>query len=50
MTGCESNNTLGIGDGFCDDENNNQYCYFDGGDCCGDGVDKNYCTECACFE
>ena len=24
-----------IGDGFCDDENNNEGCQFDGGDCCG---------------
>ena len=36
------------GDGFCDDENNNNGCTFDGGDCCGDNVDKTYCYECEC--
>ena len=23
-----------IGDGYCDDDNNNDACQFDGGDCC----------------
>ena len=39
-----------IGDGFCDDETNNQGCNFDGGDCCGSCILKNYCTECTCFQ
>ena len=39
-----------VGDGFCDDENNNHECNFDGGDCCGPNVDTIYCIECQCFE
>merc|ERR1719444_758031 len=41
-----------IGDGYCDDENNNAECFFDAGDCCSyimTGWD-NYCQECACKE
>merc|ERR1712038_2036649 len=33
------------GDGYCDDENNNSECAWDGGDCCGSDVDTSYCTE-----
>ena len=36
------------GDGFCDDENNNAGCDFDGGDCCGLDVKKNFCSLCQC--
>merc|ERR1712222_9368 len=36
-----------IGDGNCDDENNNCGCDFDKGDCCGHVV-KTYCNECKC--
>ena len=39
-----------IGDGTCDDINNNYFCKFDGGDCCGPNVRKNYCMECKCLE
>ena len=38
------------GDGACDDENNNEACFFDGGDCCGSNVNINYCTICQCLE
>jgi len=38
------------GDGYCDDENNNSECDWDGGDCCGSDVDTSFCTECACLE
>merc|ERR1712200_259966 len=42
-----------IGDNFCDDQNNNPECDFDGGDCCqeeaGDGWD-NYCQICECLD
>ena len=31
------------GDGNCDDENNNKACGYDGGDCCGAKVKKDYC-------
>ena len=39
-----------FGDNYCDDENNNSECGFDGGDCCGYNVNTEYCSECACFE
>merc|ERR1711874_732586 len=38
------------GDGYCDDENNNSGCEWDGGDCCGLDVDTSFCTECACLD
>ena len=37
-----------IGDGFCQDYNNNRHCSFDGGDCCGPCVNKEFCTKCKC--
>jgi hypothetical protein len=37
-----------IGDGFCQDYNNNRHCSFDGGDCCGPCVNRELCTECKC--
>merc|ERR1712216_331517 len=42
-----------VGDGFCDDDNNNCGCDWDDGDCCGDsGKNKqfNYCDDCECLE
>ena len=47
---CISNEGLPdfIGDGYCDDSNNNPECYFDAGDCCFN-VDTKYCTECNCL-
>ena len=32
------------------DANNNENCQFDGGDCCLDPVNTNYCSECVCHE
>ena len=37
-----------IGDGFCNDETNNENCNYDEGDCCGACVLNNHCTQCAC--
>ena len=37
-----------LADGFCDDENNNVECYFDGGDCCFD-VFTYFCVDCNCY-
>ena len=37
-----------VGDGFCDDETNLAECNHDGGDCCGDDVNKNHCNKCIC--
>ena len=39
-----------IQDGYCDDENNNPGCNYDGGDCCGANVNKLYCSECLCID
>ena len=36
------------GDGECDDVNNVEACFFDGGDCCGPNVGTLHCTECLC--
>merc|ERR1711910_177418 len=38
------------GDNWCDDGNNNCGCAWDGGDCCGKNVRKNYCTKCECLD
>ena len=39
-----------IGDGYCDDENNNEMCEFDQGDCCLEEVKTDFCTDCICYE
>ena len=47
---CTGNNAY-IGDLYCDDENNNIFCQFDGGDCCNSWMtQQNFCEECACFK
>ena len=33
-------------DGYCDDQNNKEACFFDGGDCCGPNVFTDFCTVC----
>jgi len=40
-----------IEDGYCDDENNNAECQFDGGDCCNNSMENwdFYCSDCACI-
>ena len=38
-----------IGDGYCNDETNNEDCNYDGGDCCGTCVITNQCSECECL-
>ena len=38
-----------ISDDSCDDVNNNQLCNYDGGDCCGANVIKQYCIDCDCL-
>ena len=47
--GCLSSDPIWIGDGYCDDETNNAGCHFDGGDCCGNNIDTQYCNDCICF-
>ena len=41
-----------IGDGVCDDVNNNEGCFYDEDDCCGDKgqTQFDYCTICQCYE
>ena len=39
-----------IGDGHCDDDNNNAACSYDGGGCCGDNVSMTYCSICQCLD
>ena len=45
---CQKNSW--IGDSFCDDITNNEECEWDGGDCCGDNVNTDYCTLCLCLD
>ena len=35
---------------FCDDGNNNPECDYDGGDCCGYNVKRDYCQFCQCLD
>ena len=37
------------GDGFCDDEANNELCNYDEGDCCDPHFDRSLCIECFCY-
>ena len=46
---CNNNIPQYIGDGYCDDENNNKDCQFDGGDCCGSDINTKFCSECQCL-
>jgi len=39
-----------FGDSYCDDNNNNEACGWDGGDCCGDDVNTQYCSACECLD
>ena len=48
IAGC-SNPSLHA-DGYCDDVNNNEACFFDGGDCCGSYVGIEFCDVCQCLE
>ena len=37
-------------DGYCDDSTNTEDCEWDGGDCCGPDVNKEYCQVCTVFK
>ena len=39
-----------FGDNYCDDDNNNEECGWDGDDCCGADVDTTYCSACECLD
>ena len=47
LLGCT--NPAWVGDGYCDDVTNNMECNYDGGDCCGDNINTQFCTECQCI-
>ena len=38
------------GDGYCDDDNNNFACNWDGGDCCREEINTTFCKECKCLD
>ena len=38
-----------VGDDYCDDITNTEACGWDGGDCCGDYVNYDYCELCECL-
>ena len=37
-----------VGNGFCNDETNNEDCNYDGGDCCVVNANTNSCSDCSC--
>ena len=39
-----------MGNGACEDHNNNCGCEWDGGDCCGENVVTTYCSVCECLD
>merc|ERR1712037_829214 len=39
-----------VGDGVCDDVNNNAGCNWDNGDCCGKKMVYKYCKACKCLD
>ena len=47
---CDSPDKAYIGNGECDDSNNNEACGYDGGDCCGKNVNTDYCIFCQCLD
>ena len=48
FSGCTADFTLS-GNGVCNDETNNPGCFYDGGDCCGYGVNTDHCSDCTCY-
>ena len=46
VPGCD--NVGLVGNGFCNDETNNDNCNYDGGDCCVLNANKNSCSDCGC--
>ena len=45
----DCSNGILIANGMCNDETNNDECNFDGGDCCGDCINTEHCSECVCY-
>ena len=38
-----------VGNSFCNDETNNAYCNYDGGECCIVNANTDFCFECVCY-
>ena len=49
VSACASPIPEHIGDRWCNDENNNAGCGYDGGDCCGPNVKTQRCSDCQCL-
>ena len=47
---CDASKIIKIGDGICDDSNNNADCVYDMGDCCLTPIKDQGCTDCMCHE
>ena len=47
MTGC--NQSL-VSNGYCNDNNNNLECDYDGGDCCLTNLNTDHCSICSCSQ
>ena len=47
---CLNGSPQWIGDSFCDDNNNNENCNFDGGDCCDESKNLDFCSACTCLD
>lgn len=48
--GCLDHRLPMVGDGYCDDVTNDFLCDYDGGDCCVDEPNHEFCLICACKE
>jgi hypothetical protein len=38
-----------VDSGYCNDDTNTEECNYDGGDCCGTNVNRQYCFDCICY-
>ena len=45
---CNTSEAITIGNGICEDDNNNLFCFFDFGDCCRKVVNDSKCSDCEC--
>ena len=46
---CDSGSEY-VGDDYCDDISNTEKCGWDGGDCCGNNLNFDYCDFCECLD
>ena len=50
FSACTVGDSWLIGNGYCNDQSNIEVCGWDGGDCCGDNRNINFCMACECNE